>query len=194
MEPSSSPELPGLGPTQQEILLDVARSSIAHGLVYHEPLRIESMSYPQPYRDPWATFVTLHLQVALRGCIGTLDPVYPLVESVARNAYAAAMQDPRFSPVTSDEQAILAIHISILSTPQQIRFCDEADLLCQLRVGTDGLILNDGASRSTLLPSVWKTTPRPSQFLAQLKCKAGLAPDYWSTNITVLRYEVESVE
>ena len=47
-----------------------------------------------------ACFVTLRIGDQLRGCIGRLDPDGPLICGVARNAYAAAFQDPRFDAVT----------------------------------------------------------------------------------------------
>ena len=51
-----------------------------------------------------ACFVSLKKHGELRGCIGTLDPAEPdLGREVARNAHAAAFQDPRFPPVNSHE-------------------------------------------------------------------------------------------
>ncbi|HEY4732706.1 MAG TPA: AMMECR1 domain-containing protein, partial [Gammaproteobacteria bacterium] len=46
--------------------------------------------------------------------------------------------------------------------------------------------------RGTFLPTVWSSLPDPSRFLAQLKQKAGLAPDYWSDTIRIYRYTTES--
>jgi len=72
-----------------------------------------------------------------------------------------------------------------------MRFRDEADLLAQLRPGVDGLILRAGAHQGTFLPSVWEQLPRREDFLAHLKVKAGLPPDYWSDDIQVWRYTTE---
>ncbi|NJN48428.1 MAG: AMMECR1 domain-containing protein [Candidatus Competibacteraceae bacterium] len=68
----------------------------------------------------------------------------------------------------------------------------EEDLLAQLRPGVDGLVLKLGANRATFLPSVWENLPDPYIFLAQLKQKAGLPLDFWSTDLRVERYTTES--
>ena len=63
----------------------------------------------------------------------------------------------------------------------------------RLRPGIDGVILEDGASRATYLPSVWEALPDPQQFVQQLKCKAGLSSDHWSETMKVQRYTTESM-
>jgi AMMECR1 domain-containing protein len=73
-------------------------------------------------------------------------------------------------------------------------FSSEADLLAQLQPGVDGLILSEGPSRGTFLPSVWAELPTPQLFLTQLKRKAGLAADYWSPEVRIWRYTTEMVE
>ena len=47
---------------------------------------------------PCGAFVTLTISAELRGCIGFFEPVYPLVDSVARAAVKAALDDHRFTP------------------------------------------------------------------------------------------------
>lgn len=190
---SHNPTLPHLGPDDRLALLEVASASITHSLHHQQPMPVDPDHFTAPLRVLWATFVTLKLKEGLRGCIGTLEAVAPLVESVARNASAAALQDPRFPPVTAAERDGLVVHISILSEPQPLHFANEPDLLRQLRVGVDGLIIEEASHRGTLLPSVWDSVPEPAQFVQQLKVKAGLAPDYWSPNLKVLCYTIESV-
>ena len=68
----------------------------------------------------------------------------------------------------------------------------ESDLIDQLVPGKDGLILREGSSSGTFLPSVWEQLPNPKEFLGQLKHKAGLSSDYWSETIEVQRYRAES--
>ena len=139
-----------------------------------------------------ATFVTLNKFGELRGCIGHLEAIQPLIADVAENAFNAAFRDPRFQPVTASEFGDLEVHISVLSPPEPMVFTSEADLLRQIRPGIDGLILEDGAYRGTFLPSVWEQLPDPAQFLAHLKMKAGLPPNYWSDTLKVSRYTTES--
>ena len=138
--------------------------------------------------------MTLKYAGSLRGCIGTLQAIRPLVADVNENAYAAAFRDPRFTPLSHRELSELHISISILSSPEPIRFFSEQDLIGQLRVGIDGLILEEEHHRGTFLPAVWETLPDPRAFLAQLKIKAGLHPGYWSSTLRIYRYQTEVIQ
>ena len=174
-------------------LLRVAADLIAHGLRAGQPLPVDAGQFAPALQVKRATFVTLEIDHGLRGCIGMLEAVRPMVADVAQNAFAAAFQDPRFAPVSAAEQEQLEIHISILSLPEPMRFTSQDDLLSQIRPGIDGLILTDGARRGTFLPAVWESLPDAGSFLGHLKVKAGLPADYWSDTIEVQRYAAESV-
>ncbi len=170
----------------------LARESIRYGLQQGCALPIQAADYPQNLQAARAAFVTLNRQGGLRGCIGHLEPVQPLVADVVQNAFAAAFQDPRFPPLQAAEEPQLEVHISVLSLPQAMTFDSEADLLRQIRPGEDGLILQDGPHRGTFLPSVWESLPEPRQFLEHLKIKAGLPSGHWSDRIRISRYQTES--
>ncbi len=194
MAPISSSEGTRLDAEQQKILLAVAHRAVEHGLDNEPSLSIRLEDYPPPLRQPRATFVTLKKRRELRGCIGTCEPVRPLVEDVAHNAYAAAFLDPRFPPLRRSELSDLHIHLSLLSLPQPMNFSSPAELLSQVRPGIDGLLLEEGSRKGTLLPAVWETLPEAEVFLRQLKLKAGLPADYWSDSLKVYRYTAESIE
>ncbi len=178
----------------QNTLLDIARASIRNGLKQGRSLPIRLEDYPSALQVPRASFVTLQINTQLRGCIGSLEAFRPLVQDVAENAFAAAFRDPRFPPVNEQEFAQLDYHISILSPSEPLEFKSENDLLNKLRPGVDGLILEERGRRGTFLPSVWESLPKPRQFLAQLKVKAGLPADYWSDSIKIERYTVEDIK
>jgi len=181
-----------LAPPHKQQLLELAGDSIKKGLC-GETLDIRPTDYPEPLRVLRATFVTLHVEEKLRGCIGTIEARKPLVEDVASNAWGAAFRDTRFSALTWTEYERLDIHISVLSQPEPLQFSSEEELLAQLRPRVDGLIIEEGYHRGTFLPSVWEQLPTPHEFLQNLKHKAGLAPDYWSSRIRVRRYTTESI-
>lgn len=183
---------PSFAPTHKQQLLELAGESIRKGLC-GGTLSVRAADYPEPLRVLRATFVTLHVDARLRGCIGTLEARQTLVEDVASNAWSAAFRDPRFSSLTWPEYERLDIHISVLSLPEPIQFSTEDELLAQLRPRVDGLIIEEGYRRGTFLPSVWEQLPDPREFLRQLKHKAGLPPDYWSSRIRVQRYTTESI-
>ena len=56
----------------------------------------------------------------LRGCIGEIMPMRPLVEAVAARAVDSALGDPRFSPVSERELANLRVEVSALTPPKRV--------------------------------------------------------------------------
>jgi hypothetical protein len=168
------------------VLLPLARAAIAGQL---------GLSQQANEDVPWlkregASFITLKRDSRLRGCIGTLRAHRTLAEDVKANAVAAAFRDPRFTPLTADEFAGVAVEVSVLTALESLRFADEADALRQLRVGVDGVVLQFGHHTGTFLPHVWEDYKEPADFLAHLKYKAGLPPDFWDTEVKLARYTV----
>lgn len=181
-----------LEPIFKTQLLQLALASIQHGLTYKYPKKINATEYSNPLQEKRATFVTLLKNKVLRGCIGTLEAKQSLAEDVVYHAYAAAFQDPRFSPLKAVELETLSLSIAILSLPKPLIFSSEAALIQQLQIGIDGLILQEGYHKATFLPSVWEQFDNPKDFLFALKRKAGLSYAYWSENIKFFRYTTES--
>jgi AmmeMemoRadiSam system protein A len=173
-----------------DALLAIARNAIARRLGL-AVAPVVGQTEPFDLSQPGATFVTLTQAGQLRGCIGSLEAYRPLATDVAENAIAAAFQDPRFSPLLAEEFARTDVEVSLLSPAEAMLFTDEADALARLRPGIDGVILTRGQHRATFLPQVWESLPKPQQFMAQLKLKAGLPADYWDGQITLARYKVQ---
>jgi len=140
--------------------------------------------------QPGATFVTLTQRGQLRGCIGSLEARRPLEKDVRANARAAAFGDPRFMPLTEAELDATRVEVSLLTAAVPMTFTGEDDAVRQLRPGVDGVILESGLHRGTFLPQVWESLPEPGLFMAHLKQKAGLPPNFWSADIKLSRYEV----
>ncbi len=170
-------------------LLNIARGTIEYGVDnnYETPEYLESLLNFDK-ETPVATFVTLEIKGKLRGCIGSLVAHRDILQDVAFNAYSAAFCDPRFPKLTKEELENLEISISILTTPQPLKFNGEEDLLKKIQPNIDGLILIDGKKQGTFLPSVWESLPNKKDFLDQLKVKSGLTENYWSNNIKIQRY------
>lgn len=181
-----------LAEEHRQLLLDTARSSIEFGVAEGRPHTVEAKSFPEPLRPHRATFVTLRRpDGGLRGCMGTSVAARPLVEDVCRNAYSAAFMDPRFAPVGGDEVEGLDLQISVLSPLEQMQVTSTADLLAAVRPGVDGLLIEEGSRRGTLLPSVWEVLPDPVVFLSELWAKAGMSPGHWAPTLRVFRYTAE---
>ena len=142
-------------------------------------------------RQPGASFVTLHMDGELRGCIGSIEAHRPLGEDVVRNARAAAYRDPRFPAVTPAEIPRLQVEVSVLSPREPLAARSETEALAQIRPGIDGICLDYGELRSTFLPQVWESLPEPGEFLAELKRKAGLPRTFWHPDLRLSRYTVD---
>lgn len=153
-------------------LHDIARQSIAAGLERKAPPSLPNLS--EVLKEPRGAFVTLHLRGCLRGCIGLIEAVKPLAETIQEMALAAAFGDPRFPPLTTQEFKDIAMEISVLSPLQQIKN------VAEIQVGTHGLYIRQGPHRGLLLPQVatehkWDR----DTFLQQTCSKAGLPPMAW---------------
>ena len=174
-------------------LITLAARSVEHGLDHAAPLPVKPAEHAPELRANGACFVTLKQDGRLRGCIGSSVAHRPLAADVAVNGFDAAFKDKRFPAVTSEELATIDLSISVLGAPAPMAFNDQADLLAQLRPGTDGLIIEDGGRRALFLPSVWSGLPARQNFLAHLKAKAGLKVDHWSGTFKAWRFIAEEV-
>ncbi len=173
-------------PDAARTLLPIARASIASQL---------GLTHPADETAAWlraqgASFVTLNLQDRLRGCIGSLRAHRPLLDDIKFNALSAAFRDPRFKPLTVNEYEQVEVEISLLSPLSPLRFSDEAAALAQLTPHVHGLIFEYGHHRSTFLPQVWENFADPMMFMATLKQKAGLPPNFWDPDVKLFTYTV----
>ncbi len=188
----SSPEAPALG--RRPSLRWVAREAILHGVREGGEPRLDPRDYAEELRRPGASFVTLRRGGELRGCTGSLEATRALVCDVARNAWRSAFGDPRFEPLSPAELHDLEISVSVLSPLESFAVGSEAELLATLRPGVDGLVLREGPRCATFLPAVWKSLPRPQDFLDALREKAGLPPGHWSPQLRFERYTTRDAE
>jgi uncharacterized protein (TIGR00296 family) len=168
-------------------LVKIARKAIETYVT--ENTVIEPLSETlEKLKRPGMAFVTIERYSRgreLRGCIGFLQPVSPLVKTVINAAIAAATEDPRFLPLTKEELDDIVVEVSILSIPKLVKNVDE------IIVGKHGLLIYRGWRSGTLLPQVpieycWDR----ETFLAECCLKAGLDPDCWlDTRTRIYVYE-----
>lgn len=172
------------------LLLPTARAAIE--------LELGLRAVLPPERPAWAiapgaSFVTLTAAGQLRGCIGSLEAVRPLLSDVTVNAVAAATRDPRFTPVTKDEWGGISIEVSVLSSPVPLPASNLVDAYAKLRPGVDGVIVEMGVwHKATFLPQVWEGLPSPEEFLGHLWHKAGMQPGMWHQDIALQTYTVKA--
>jgi AmmeMemoRadiSam system protein A len=179
-------DTPPLPDDAGSVLLPLARAAIASEF----GLTRQANEDLQWLQRQGACFITLKRDHRLRGCIGTLRAHRSLAEDVKANAVAAAFRDPRFAPLTAEEFDGVSLEISVLSALEALGFADEPDALRQLRVGVDGVVFEFGYHTGTFLPQVWEDFKEPAEFLAHLKYKAGLPPDFWDQDVKLSRYTV----
>jgi AmmeMemoRadiSam system protein B/AmmeMemoRadiSam system protein A len=177
----------GLTPDDKSYLLRLARGTIeAHfGEVGELP------PHRSPVLDmPCGAFVTLSKKGKLRGCIGYIEAVKPLRETISEMASSAAFKDWRFPPVRESELSEIEIEISVLSPLRRI---EDPTVI---EVGTHGIVITRGPSRGLLLPQVavdWNWDRET--FLRQTCVKAGLPEDAWTidgTNIDIFSADIFS--
>ncbi|MFH1577445.1 MAG: AmmeMemoRadiSam system protein B, partial [Candidatus Omnitrophota bacterium] len=178
-----------LNENQKKRLLEIARSSIANYLRTGKKLEVSE-------KDPVllehrGSFVTLHKNGKLRGCIGNIVADQPLYLTVRDMAVEAAVSDSRFRPVTEKELAGIEIEISVLSPLERI---DNPDVI---KMGEHGVLLEKGGRGGVFLPQVATETGwSKEEFLSNLCAhKAGLPPSAWkdpSADIYIFTAEVFS--
>ena len=160
-------------------MLRLARRAIVEGVVHHRLLE-ETSASPSLAQHAGA-FVTLHQLGRLRGCIGHIEATEPLADTVMRCAVSAALHDPRFDPVCSEEIPDLEIEISILTPPENTRPED-------IEIGRHGLLISRGWQRGLLLPQVaTEHGLSRERFLEETCRKAALPLDAWKDPATEIR-------
>jgi AmmeMemoRadiSam system protein B/AmmeMemoRadiSam system protein A len=181
-----------LAEADRKLVFDIAQFMVRFGVEKGRKPSITWRALSPSMKAQRASFVTLTLNGALRGCIGSVSAHRPLHDDIAESAWKAAFGDPRFKPLTAEELPAVKVDISILSQARPIPVQSEAELIAALDPDRDGLILRDGRHQALFLPHVWGGIPDPRVFVRALKRKAGLAPEHWSAETRAFRFSVES--
>jgi AmmeMemoRadiSam system protein A len=168
----------GLQPDEKEELLSISRKSVQQAVVGSE-LEWDSANASANLLREAAVFVTIKKRGQLRGCVGSIVPVQSLGAAVVSAARSAALNDPRFPPVTTRELPDLEFEISVLSPFRRVM--NEGEV----KVGEHGLWIEKGRNQGLLLPQVatehnWDRIT----FLEQTCVKAGLPTDAWKEDDT----------
>jgi AmmeMemoRadiSam system protein A len=159
-------------PEEKRGLVAIARNAIwdaLHGRAFHVQIPPEGM-----LSRPGGAFVTIRINGELRGCIGYIQAPAPLAEVVAEVAEKAALEDPRFPPLTLQEFEQIRTEISVLSPLHKISDVNE------VVVGKHGLLLELRHARGLLLPQVAEEYGWDREaFLENTARKAGLPRSAW---------------
>jgi len=164
-------------------LIHLARTAVQKYLETRKRIKIPN-DVPQKLMEKCGVFVTINAiereEKELRGCIGYPYPTTPLAEAVIDSAISAATQDPRFPSLSLRELEHVVFEVSVLTPPEEVRVKNPKEFISKIKVGEDGLIIENGFYKGLLLPQVpveWKWDEET--FLCQCCVKAGLPPDSW---------------
>jgi AmmeMemoRadiSam system protein B/AmmeMemoRadiSam system protein A len=157
---------------ERKELLALAKNTIRTYVTTGKEPRVD-IKNPK-FKSYGAVFVTITEKGSLRGCIGNIQAVMPLYQSVIKNAVAACSADPRFPPMTKDELKDIEVEISILSPLKPLK--DVRDI----QIGKHGLVIRKDGRSGIFLPQVatefgWNR----ETFLEKLCTKAGLPAGSW---------------
>jgi len=127
----------------------------------------------------------------LRGCIGLPYPTTPLTKAVIEAAVSSSTQDPRFPPLSMQELDSIVFEISVLTPPERVIVRNPLEYISKIKVGKDGLIMENGYNKGLLLPQVpVELNWNEEEFLSQTAMKAGLLPDAWLLeNTKIYRFQ-----
>jgi len=110
----------------------------------------------------------------LVGSLGSIEPWLPLEQAVARYAAHAGL-DARV-PATRARWHRLSAEISVLGLPQDLPVAGFTAICESLSAGRDGVLL--ARHHAVALPTAWRQTPRPRDFMVALMRQAGLSPEH----------------
>ncbi|MFP3299682.1 MAG: TIGR00296 family protein [Thermoplasmatales archaeon] len=179
------------------IAVKLARKAIEE---YVDIKLVVKNSYGGKFVEKRGVFTTINKTSGeLRGCIGFPEPIYPLGEAIIKSAIAAAVEDPRFPPVTKRELDEIVVEVSLLTKPIPVNVEDRSKLPEKIIVGIHGLIASSGPFSGLLLPQVAVEEKMDSkEFLDAVCWKAGMEKGCWKDKDVEIKtftaeifYEVE---
>jgi uncharacterized protein (TIGR00296 family) len=167
------------------LLVRFARDNIEYFLKNNRKIPVPD-EIKQKFGEKFGAFVTLNKTNVsgnpLRGCIGYIEPSYPLFDVVHKVSISSAVEDPRFPSVSIEEMDDIVIELSILTPPKLLNVNNPKDYLKKIVIGRDGLIAERGFRRGLLLPQVPVDHGRnwdAETFLNHTCLKAGLREKEW---------------
>ena len=127
----------------------LARASVESWVTRRKQLYVPEGLPDEMLKRRAGTFVSIHKEGRLRGCIGTIMATRKnIAEEIIQNAISASARDPRFPPITPGELNTLEISVDVLGEIEDI------DSPEQLDVKRYGVIVSHGNKRGLLLPNL----------------------------------------
>ena len=160
---------------ENNLMKEIAKLSVLEFLAKKSDKQI--VNIPEKFNKRLACFVTIYKNGELRGCIGTIEPVDTLYNSIKENAISSASKDHRFEPIKLKEFSELSFEVSVLSEPELFKPSSVENLLNEIK--GKGVIIKKNFRQAVYLPQVWEHFQDEKKFLASLCQKAGLFREEW---------------
>lgn len=158
---------------EKKMLLEMARKTLTEALVNNKEITFDQES--ELLDKKLGLFVTLRKRGMLRGCIGHCFAYKKLRDALPELAISAALNDPRFPPVSASELKNIEIEISLLSPMRLVRDYN------QIKIPGHGVYVKKEFRSGVFLPQVADETGWDRETFMSHLCseKAGLPPDAW---------------
>ncbi len=162
-----------LNELQKEKLLKIARRTLETYLA--TKVKPDFQIKDEILNEKRGSFVTLHKNNKLRGCIGNIVGRKVLWKTIRDMVIESALNDTRFSPVTEEELNQIDIEISVLTPLERVEDVEK------IVMGKHGVIIKKGFSQGVFLPQVADETGWSREEFLSALCshKAGLPADAW---------------
>jgi|TARA_B100001750_G_scaffold244390_1_gene261602 uncharacterized protein (TIGR00296 family) len=175
--------LPDISDLDGKELVIMARTAVTELLTNNS--KISDSKFDSKFDFKSGVFVTLNKKNSLRGCIGYPIPVKRLSNGLMDAAIAAATEDPRFPPVSPNELDDITFEITVLTPPIEIKVNNPQEYLSIIKVGRDGMVVENSFTSGLLLPQVAKEYDwNVEEFLSHTCEKAGLDKNAWKVSST----------
>ena len=153
---------------QEDEYVQLARKTVEEYVRTGKKIRIPEGLSREMLERRAGVFVSIKKEGRLRGCIGTIQAVYPsIAQEIIENGVSAATRDPRFSPIEPEELNKLTITVDVLGDTEKIDSPDKLD------VRRYGVVVTKGFKRGLLLPNLEGVDTVEEQ-IAIAKQKAGI--------------------
>ncbi len=164
----------------------LARTAIEAYIKNREVIEVPRGLPPEMLTKKAGTFVSIHEDGLLRGCIGTTQATTSsIAEEIISNAISASTRDPRFSPIETYELDKLEISVDILGDLEKISSPAE------LNVKRYGVVVTNGMRRGLLLPNLEGVDTIEEQIgIAKRKAGIGEAESVELERFEVIRHDV----
>ena len=150
---------------------ELVKLTLYDAVLENKKIDIDSQKLDKQLLQNMGSFVTLHLNGKLKGCIGRFEPKEPLYKTIIDMTISASRYDNRFSPVTKEELKDIKIEVSVLTPRQRVYSIKE------IEVGKHGIYIEYGNKNGTYLPQVAKDMGWNAQEFVKSCCedKAGIS-------------------